>query len=378
MDNDHAPNRQDNAMDAPPPVERQPTDRRETPPPVPRPKRRGGCLKGLLIVLLVFGGLGVLLFAVVATGIGGFLAQFDDPRPGRKIVEDVLLRLPGVDDKVVVIDVKGIIGTGSPYDGADSNRLRAELRQAAADPHVVAVVLDLDTPGGEVIASDEVHHMIRQLREKHGKPVVACMRSVCASGGYYIAVAADHIVANPMTLTGSIGVIVPTVQFTELLDKIGIKFEPYKSGAMKDMLSGAVSRPQGEEMLIESHMRDLVRTIFQRFAQVVADGRPMYDTAEDVMNARFGDGRILLGADALSHGLVDQLGYFDEAIETARELAGVYEAGVVRYRRSLTLRDMLFAMQQPREVRIESQILQFLGEANPRKLYYLMPLLGAQ
>ncbi|MCF7855294.1 MAG: signal peptide peptidase SppA [Candidatus Pacebacteria bacterium] len=355
----------------------------DSPPPLPSANARAstqknssnrGCLRGLIIAVV----------ALIALGAGiliGAALFFQDAhtwttsRGGARIVEELVREAPGVRDKIAVIDVKGIILSNVSYDGAEAGVLRAQLKRAASDPHVVGVVLDMDTPGGEVTASDEIHQAVQAVRDA-GKPVVACMRSVCASGGYYIASAADFIVANQITLTGSIGVIIPRYEYQSLLDKIGIHPAPYKSGRLKDMLSGGTTRPESEQQLIDRYMQELIDTTFHRFATVVADGRPAYETADDVKNAVFADGRILLARDALDYGLVDKLGYFEDAINKARELAGIMEANLVQYRKSYTLRQFLFGASENRTITLDSALLQDVKYIKPRNLYYLMPQLG--
>ncbi len=218
---------------------------------------------------------------------------------------------------------------------------------------------------------DEVHHLVREL-SRQGKPVVAVMRSMGASGAYYIAAAADHIVANPLTITGSVGVIIPHFEYSELLDKVGVAYTPYKSGEMKDLLSGGLQRDPEVQRQANEHLREIVDASFRRFAEGVAWGRSGYSNAEEVMAAEFGDGRILSGTQAHELGLVDQLGYFDNALDKARELAGLEEVNVVRYRRPWSLRDLWIMRAGEGDtnlMKIELPNLLDSGQA----LYYLLP-----
>ncbi len=348
---------------------------RRMPPPVRggRQKKRGS---GCVIALVVIGLIGVALVVLIMAGgllkgIGGGALRRQGPQA--RVIEELILMQPHVTDKIAVIDVKGVILGNVGLDGADAGIIRVHLRRALEDPEVVAIVLDLDTPGGEVTASDEIWKAVQEVKAE-GKPVVACMRSVCASGGYYIAAAADYIVANGVTLTGSIGVMIPHFTYRDFLEKVGVSITPYKSGALKDMLSGAVERPESQELYIDQYMQELVDTTFMRFAAVVAEGRAGYDTAEEVKNAPFGDARIMLGHQALDYGLVDQLGYFDDALAKARELAGVSTANVVRYRKPFGLADILFSMES--KSRVEVKLPDQFAYLTSRNLYYLMPELS--
>jgi protease-4 len=251
---------------------------------VKRGKRGFGCLAAICLAVL----LAALILGFMLAGFSGALREMGGLSTGskaEKVHEEMVKREVGVEDKVAIIDIKGVILANSPMDGADANVLRTQLKHAADDPHVVAVVLDLDTPGGEITASDEIYRAVVGVRDA-GKPVVACMRSVCASGGYYVAAAADHIIANSLTITGSIGVIIPHFRYSEMLAKIGVEVAPYKSGALKDMLSGATEREAGEQQMVDAYVQSLVDSSFYQFARVVANGRQAYETADDVLNSQ--------------------------------------------------------------------------------------------
>jgi protease-4 len=233
---------------------------------------------------------------------------------------------------------------------------------------VVAIILDMDTPGGEVTASDELHREVLRCRDA-GKPVVTCMRAMGASGGYFIAAGSDWIVANRLTMTGSVGVIISTLNYKELFAKVGLDSEVYRSGDMKDMLNGARAR-RPDEM---QYVQQLVNETFREFADVVAAGRERYETADDVINSSFGDGRILSGTHAAELGLVDQIGYFEDAVAKARELAGVFDAKVVRYRRALKLTDILFSMKAQKSLELRSVLPEEARSMKTGRMYFLAP-----
>ncbi len=208
---------------------------------------------------------------------------------------------------VGIVRVEGLI--------LDSYQTIEELSAFAADPLVKAIVVRIDSPGGGVAASQEIYNAVKRIRKEQNKTVVASMGTVAASGGYYIAVAADRILANPGTLTGSIGVIMQMANFHELLEKIGVKSIVVKSGKFKDL--GSPFRPMSEEdrQVLESVMNDTL----SQFIEAVADGRSM-DPAEVEQLA---DGRIFTGRQAKSVLLVDEIGDLHDAIKLAGELSGI-------------------------------------------------------
>jgi protease-4 len=197
----------------------------------------------------------------------------------------------------------------------DSYQTVEELQAFADDPLVKAIVIRIDSPGGGVAPSQEIYNAVNRVRKEHNKTVVASMGTVAASGGYYIAVATDRILANPGTLTGSIGVIMQMANFQELLEKIGVKSVVVKTGKFKDL--GSPFRPMVEEerQLLESVMNDTL----SQFIEAVADGRSM-DAAEVEQLA---DGRVFTGRQAKSVLLIDEIGDLHDAIKLAGELGGI-------------------------------------------------------
>ncbi len=254
------------------------------------------------------------------------------------LAEETILGDTDSDKKIVVIDVKGLIVSDAyPRGVAAAAQIRRQLTAAQKDRRAVAVILDMDTPGGEVTASDEIHHAVQELRAA-GKPVVTCMHTLGASGGYYVACGTDYIIANRLTLTGSVGVIITSFNYQSLFAKLGLRSDVYKSGAMKDILSGA-RQPTPEE---QAYIQRLVDETFTEFAKVVAAGRP-FASVDAVRRAPFADGRVVSGRQALEYRLIDALGYFDDAVAKARELAHAPRARVVRYRRPSALLEMLLS-----------------------------------
>lgn len=229
-------------------------------------------------------------------------------------------------DRIAVIRVEGVI--------IDSQVTVGELKRFSENPSVKAIVLRIDSPGGGVVPSQEIHDAVRQVRSKTSKTVIASMGNVAASGGYYIAAATDRIVANPGTLTGSIGVIMETANVEGLLQKIGVEGVVIKSGKFKDVGSPLRKMSEEERGLMQAVMDD----VHKQFIEAVAEGRAM-EMAEAQALA---DGRIFTGRQAKEVKLVDELGNLDDAIQLAADAVGIEgEPKVVEPRRRFSVRELL-------------------------------------
>lgn len=230
------------------------------------------------------------------------------------------------DDRIALIRVEGAI--------LDSHDTVTELKRFGKSPSVKAIVLRIDSPGGGVVPSQEIHDAVKSVRDKHQKKVVASMGTIAASGGYYIAVATDQIVANPGTLTGSIGVIMELANLRGLLQKVGVESVVVKSGRYKDLASPFRKMSKEDRRILQSVLDD----VHQQFIQAVAEGRSL--TFADV--ELLADGRIFTGRQAIEVELVDGLGNLDDAIQLAAELAGIEgEPSVIEPRERLSIRDFL-------------------------------------
>lgn len=220
---------------------------------------------------------------------------------------------------VGVIYIEGTIMSGRSGGGifgsaASSEEIAASLRDAARNPELKAVVVRLNSPGGTAAGSQEVAAELDRLK-KSGKKVVASMGDTAASGAYWIASQADQIVANPGTITGSIGVIMQAAQLQELYGKLGVGYETFKSGSHKDMGSPAREVTPEERVIFQSMIDD----IFEQFVKAVAAGR-----GKDVSEiSALADGRVFTGRQAKEAGLVDRLGDFHDAVKLAGEMAGI-------------------------------------------------------
>ena len=208
-------------------------------------------------------------------------------------------------DKIAIVEIKGVI--------TQSSGIIEELNQYGEDEGVKAIILRIDSPGGGVGPAQEIHREILKVKSK--KKVVTSMGSVAASGGYYIACASDLIVANPGTITGSIGVIMEFTNIEELFKKIGIKGVVLKSGEHKDIGSPFREMTPEEKKIIQ----EVIDNVHQQFVQAVAKGRKM--DQEKVM--QIADGRILTGEQAKQIGLVDQIGNLQDTIDIVAKMAGI-------------------------------------------------------
>lgn len=250
--------------------------------------------------------------------------------------------------KIAMVDIAGPIsmsGSSGPLGlgGAEGlpARVREELEIARDDPEVVALLLRIDSPGGTVIASEVLHDEVRRFKEATGRPVIAQMMGVAASGGYYVAMAADEVRAYPSTITGSIGVIFMDLNLSGLLEKVGVRDETLTSGPFKD--AGSPFRPVRPEE--RAQLRTVIDELYEQFVDVVDRGRPGLD--REAVKA-LADGRIYSARQAKAHGLVDAIGGLDDAVEAARQAAGV--AGPVRvvaYHRGSVAPENLFSASSP-------------------------------
>ncbi|MHC4270964.1 MAG: signal peptide peptidase SppA [Planctomycetota bacterium] len=238
-----------------------------------------------------------------------------------------------VTDKIAVIDIDGLIinmrRSGIFSDGENPVSLFVEkLDRARNDRNVKAIVLRLNSPGGTVASSDMMYHMLREFKNETNKPVVACMMDVSASGAYYLACGCDGIMAQPSTVTGSIGTIMQTFSFAGTMQKLGIKSEAIKSGDMKD--SGSPFRDLKEEE--RQILQAMIMQFYEQFLDVVQEGR--LELEEDKLR-ELADGRVFTGIEAQQQGLVDKIGYPSDAIDWAKEMAGVEKAKVIIYHRPI-------------------------------------------
>ncbi|HLQ85857.1 MAG TPA: signal peptide peptidase SppA [Salinisphaeraceae bacterium] len=235
--------------------------------------------------------------------------------------------------KILWLPITGFI-SGTPqsrafgllHEPSTLERVNAALSRARQDPNLVAVILRIDSPGGTVAASDEIYAEINRFQKETEIPVLASLGTLATSGGYYVAVAADKIIAQPTTITGSIGVILVSFDASGLLHKLGIESETYISGPNKDLLSPLKHASPEERRIVQRILDDM----YQRFVHVVRENRPSLNTNK---LAEITDGRIFSAEQALALGLVDATGHVPDVIDAAQASAEVDQARIVRYYR---------------------------------------------
>jgi protease-4 len=275
-------------------------------------------------------------------------------------------------NKVAIIDLEGLImnARGSGLFGCAENPVslfREKLDAAAEDCHVKAVVLRINSPGGAVTASDIMYQDLVNFRHDTKKPVVACMMDVAASGGYYVAMGSDLVYAHPTTVTGSIGVIMSLYNASGLFTKLGVATDPIKSGPNKDIGNPGRAMTEEERAILQG----MVDSFYNQFVEVVVRGRHL---SEERVRA-LADGRVYTGLDAEKLGLVDRVGYLEDAIETAMELACIKDAKIVAYDRCDGYRGSIYAGMPkiPSEINVKLDLPGVTGRPGAAFMYLWEP-----
>ena len=314
-----------------------------------------------------------LAVALAALLLSGCSALSIDLTPRVRPLEEETVEGQG-DAKILMLDVSGFISDESPGGLLTIGnpparvpmlvRIREELQKAQKDAKVKALVLRINSPGGTVTASDIIFRELEEFRKATGVPIIASMMDVAASGGYYIALAADTIVAHPTTVTGSIGVIMISVNAEGLMQKVGLAANTIKSAEHKDMGSPFRALTPEERAIFQSVIDGLQR---QFLAKVVERRKLSHDVARTLA-----DGRVYTADQALAHGLVDRIGYMTDAVEIARTAAGLEEARVVVYHRPREYRATYYARAEAPAGGIETSLSQMTAFATPGpKFLYL-------
>ncbi len=317
--------------------------------------RKLGCLSVFLFVALCVSLMVNLVLAATAfRKFDGTSADAESrPRFREMIVES---GTRGSGNKIAVISLRGLISTGVAGNVGESmvDDLRWQFEQARNDDNVRAVVLEVDSPGGEVTASDMIYNAVAKTRAK--KPVVVYMESLAASGGYYVACGGKYLMANETSITGSIGVIIQTLNYEQLFNKIGLASVVFKSGKFKDMLNGA--RPITPEE--RDYVQSFVMKTYEKFLGIVAKERNL---PADALRNGIADGRILSGRDALDNKLIDGLGQVEDAYAKAKELGHAADAKIVKYGPPFSLGRVFRMLTKSGETRIE---LSLPGQLSPQ------------
>ena len=282
------------------------------------------------------GLIGILLTLVLSACATPKITLFPDSRDA---LQEFTLEGSGV-DKVLMIPIDGMITHQSESDLFQTRpsmvqEIVAHLRKAEQDDHVKAVLLKIDSPGGSTTASDLLYHEILAFKQHTHKPIIAVLMNVAASGGYYVALPADTIIAHPTTITGSVGVIFMRPSVMGLSEKIGIKTEVNKSGINKDMGSPFREPTEKEKAIFQR----VIDELGQRFIHLVKSHRHITPESEKEIKTA----RIFLADQALKLGLIDRIGYLSDAIAQSKEMANLYpDAKVVVYRRSEFKNDNIY------------------------------------
>jgi len=353
-----------------------------------QPKKKS---KVWLWILLIIGALFIVGCGIVLSSCVGYLSTGEpvlssEPKFVETVIED-----NSASDKILVITVNGII-YDAPIDGVGTTlneMISKQLKKAALDKKVKAVILKIDSPGGEVLAADEIYKAIEKFQEESKKPVIASMGSIAASGGYYIAAPCRWIVANELTITGSIGVILSTWNYRGLMNKVGLKPEVFKSGKFKDMLSGQrdIENMSSDERKIYNEERLMVQNLidetFEHFKSVVKKGRGNANELNRDEGRKlvknwtdYADGRILSGKQAYELGFVDELGNFEVAVNRAKKLSGITgDANLIQYQIPFDIFNILklFGKSEAKSIKID------IGLEAPKiqtgKMYFISPSL---
>ena len=279
------------------------------------------------------------------------------------------------DSKILLMDLSGFLSDESTSSLLNITtpparvpllvRVREELKKARDDAKVKALVLRINTPGGTVTASDVIYRELQLFRSEKPIPIIAVMMDVAASGGYYVALAADSIIAHPTSVTGSIGVVMLTFNAEGLMQKIGVSAQTVKSAERKDMGSPFRTMTPEERAIFQGVIDDLYR----QFVVKVVDRRKIADATARTL----ADGRVYTAEQALANKLIDRIGYMPDAIDAARRAAGLDKARVVVYHRPRQYRATYYAEAQQLEGGFTAGALGAMVGPGPKFLYLWLP-----
>ena len=285
-------------------------------------------------------------------------------------VEEYIIEDGSSTEKIVVLNLEGVIqdlgGGGLFSAGYDHREFLQKIEKAGEDPNVKGLILQVDSPGGGVTESAEIHKKLIELQEEYDIPYYVSMGDMAASGGYYVAAPADKIFALPTTITGSIGVIMESMNFAGLAEDFGITFNTIKSGKHKDIMSANREMTDEEKEILQ----DIVDEMYDEFVQIIVDGRGM----DEAYVRDIADGRIYSGNQAVENELVDEIGDLEEVIEAFKEDYELDQAMVVEYGQYIGGFNMfvskLDALLSGKEQDI-SNVIQLIRESDKSRAMYL-------
>jgi len=323
--------------------------------------KRFGCLAiGLFLLLCLSAFLNLILIAVNGGGMKSTRKRSSAPQFEERVVVN-----GASNNKIALISLRGLISSGVSGSLGESmvDDLKIALEQATDDDEVKAIVLSIDSPGGEVTASDVIYNAVCKARAQ--KPVVVYMGSIAASGGFYVACGGSYLMANDTTLTGSIGVIIQALNYQQLLGKIGVEAVVFKSGQFKDILSGSRQMTPEEKEYIQS----LVMQTYSKFVGIVATERKL---PVEGLRKGIADGRIISGSDALKEKLINQLGLIEDAYAKAKQLGHAAGASVIRYEAPFRFGKLARLFGQSESAKVEISLADpVLPKLESGKLYLL-------
>lgn len=293
-------------------------------------------LKKIFFLLLLFCPFFFSGCIFITVQIGGKISPFEEKTLSGK-----------GEDKILLLDISGVISeksersiAGIKTESGMVDRIKEQLNKAEKDKKIKTIILRLNTPGGTVTASDIIYHELLEFKKKRNIKIIAAMMGLSTSGGYYISMAADKIVAHPTTITGSIGVLAIKLNVKGLFEKIGIQDETIKSGDKKDITSPFRPFTKEEKRIFQ----DIIDSLFQRFIDVIKSGRRGLspETIKEIA-----DGRVYTAQQALKLKLIDQIGYLEDAIDLAKKVAGIKEAKVITYYRPQQYKENIYSSTYP-------------------------------
>lgn len=321
-------------------------------------------MKKALLLIPVF----AMLNACATIKLG---PSYDEP-----FKEQVVKEVSGADGKVLIVNITGTISDEPTQDFFGSgpsllDKVLMQLNRAEKDPAIKTVLLKINSPGGGATASDILYHELKSFKKRSGKKIYVQMMDIAASGGYYISMAADHIQAHPMTLTGSVGVIAIMPDISELTHKIGVEVHTFKSGQHKD--TGSPFRKFNQED--KAQIKNIVLKIAARFYDVVKTNRKLSEEdTRDMMTAR-----IYTGDSALRAGLIDSLGYLSDATDAACQIGGAKKCSVVTYRFDKNANATMYSPNMekldnaPQVSLVRSKLLDSVMNMKPGTYYLYLP-----
>jgi protease IV len=310
----------------------------------------------------------IALLVSIMFNIGQRIAYQDYFVTGEKIQEKYVSGARHAADKIAVIRVEGAIYKADGY-------IKRQIDQVRHDAHVKAIVLRVNSPGGTVTASDYLYHHLKKMLDERGIPMVVSMGSMCASGGYYVAMAVgdeeDCIFAEETTWTGSIGVIIPHYDVSELLERWHVKDDSIASGPLKQLGSPTQVLSDEERAKERAVLQTMVDETFGRFKEVVCNGRPAFRDDTEALK-KVTTGQVFTAGQALDNGLIDRVGFLEEAVARAAEMASLNKQNVrvVKYTRQVPgLLEMLSGTEAHASLQRGIDIAQLMDLATPRAYY---------